>query len=456
MKVKYFKSCAALAITAVLLPNNLSAASLGSLQIHSSAQQPFAAELLLQPASDENPAELSVRLAPPEKFDEAGLPWQFFFSQLQFHSQRQSDGSLLIQLSSSQPLPEEVVTLLLEIVRPQGNQYLPLKTAVDNQPKHGKKTGFDPGSLSADGRQYGPIKASDTLWSIAKNLARQQGVTTRQMLDKLRQDNPDAFNSGNVDSMKSGAVLQIADAEALARSAAAESRSVKPAEKALELLTPPVNDNDPTPVSPLSPPADKAKLNPPVAGSGEGDYLFLQTRVETLEEQIGMMQQLLVLKDQQLTRLQNSVEDQSPVKLLTLISTLLASISLMLGWQLWRSKPPLQTLAKPSASMPVSVPVSMPTAASVSVLPADADDDFGFNFDPGKNTPPASSGFDSSDAEWTADDELESKIDLAKAYLDMDDLEMARTICEQVLLDGNPLQQALAQTLLDEIKSRHP
>ncbi len=451
MKVKYFKSCAALAITAVLLPNSLSAASLGSLQIHSSAQQPFAAELQLQPAGDENPAELSVRLAPPEKFDEAGLPWQFFFSQLQFHSQRQSDGSLLIQLSASQPLPEDVVTLLLEIVRPQGNQYLPLKTAVDNQSKHGKKTGFDPGALSADGHQYGPIKASDTLWSIAKNLARQQGVTTRQMLDKLRQDNPDAFNSGNVDSMKPGAVLQIADAEALARSVAAESKSVKPAEKALELLTPPASDNNPAPASPLSPLADKAKLNPPLAGSGEGDYLFLQTRVETLEEQIGMMQQLLVLKDQQLTRLQNSVEDQSPVKLLTLISTLLASISLMLGWQLWRSKPSLQTVAKPSASIPVSVP----PAASVPVLPADADDDFGFNFDPGKNMPPAASGFDSSDAEWTADDELESKIDLAKAYLDMDDLEMARTICEQVLLDGNPLQQALAQTLLDEIKSRH-
>ena len=44
------------------------------------------------------------------------------------------------------------------------------------------------------------------------------------------------------------------------------------------------------------------------------------------------------------------------------------------------------------------------------------------------------------------------KIDLAKAYLEMEDKEFARRILEEVVHDGNQEQQAVAKSLLEDLK----
>ena len=49
-------------------------------------------------------------------------------------------------------------------------------------------------------------------------------------------------------------------------------------------------------------------------------------------------------------------------------------------------------------------------------------------------------------------DEYETKIDLAKAYIDMGDIDAAKTIAEDVLAKGSKQQQQAAQALLDELK----
>jgi pilus assembly protein FimV len=52
-----------------------------------------------------------------------------------------------------------------------------------------------------------------------------------------------------------------------------------------------------------------------------------------------------------------------------------------------------------------------------------------------------SSGFDS--------DPIDTKLDLARAYLDMGDREGARSMLEEVLAEGSQLQKDEAQRLLD-------
>ena len=47
--------------------------------------------------------------------------------------------------------------------------------------------------------------------------------------------------------------------------------------------------------------------------------------------------------------------------------------------------------------------------------------------------------------------EVETKIDLAKAYLDMEDTEGAREILEEIINEGDEQQKESAKTLLAEL-----
>ena len=49
------------------------------------------------------------------------------------------------------------------------------------------------------------------------------------------------------------------------------------------------------------------------------------------------------------------------------------------------------------------------------------------------------------------EDEASTKIDLARAYMDMGDLEGAREILDEVVIEGNDAQKSEAQGLLDKL-----
>ena len=48
-------------------------------------------------------------------------------------------------------------------------------------------------------------------------------------------------------------------------------------------------------------------------------------------------------------------------------------------------------------------------------------------------------------------DELETKLDLAKAYVDMGDADAAKDIAKEVLEQGTVEQKKIAKALLDEL-----
>ena len=51
----------------------------------------------------------------------------------------------------------------------------------------------------------------------------------------------------------------------------------------------------------------------------------------------------------------------------------------------------------------------------------------------------------------TDEDELETKIDLAKAYIDMEDTDSAKAIAEEVLEKGNEKQKQAAQDIIKQL-----
>lgn len=87
----------------------------------------------------------------------------------------------------------------------------------------------------------------------------------------------------------------------------------------------------------------------------------------------------------------------------------------------------------------------------------DLSSDFDFDFDFESDLPLSTSGQSSRQhdefgvSDLTDMDELETKLDLAKAYVDMGDADAAKDIAREVLEKGSAEQKKIAQALLDEL-----
>lgn len=92
-------------------------------------------------------------------------------------------------------------------------------------------------------------------------------------------------------------------------------------------------------------------------------------------------------------------------------------------------------------------PLAVPPMQPVPEISVPALEEFSFEPSPAAAEPPISSsdGFLDADASST-------KLELARAYLDMGDVEGARGMLEEVVSEGNPGQRAEAKRLLDEIR----
>jgi len=351
------------AIVSLLIPMSAQPLGIGDIKLHSALNQTLNAEIRLSLAPGENPADISVKLAPPEKFDKAGVPWNYFLSKIKFQPKIQADGSVIIQITSREPLTEPFLDFLLEVNWPQGSQFREFTVLVDpptaykaptipsaasnsyqieplddyysspaKRSQSSKKrvtqvklaSNISPATPSSG--EYGPTQTADTLWHIAEQLGSERNVPTRNMMAALFRANPDAFNRGNVDSLKTGVVLKIPETEAIIQSsdqvtkpksaqkaAAAPAKTSPSSTKSLELVAP--TDARVTDTSDISgqvkPGQDSSDTRQPATanGSADGKDLELQSRIERLEQQLNMMQQLLALKDQQLSALQSNNQE---------------------------------------------------------------------------------------------------------------------------------------------------
>ncbi|WP_158307447.1 FimV/HubP family polar landmark protein [Methylomonas methanica] len=340
-----------LAVVSLLAPMSAQPLGIGDIQLHSALNQKLNAEIHLRLAAGENPADVSVKLAPPEKFDQAGVPWNYFLSKIKFNPVVQANGSIVVKITSREPLTEPFLDFLLEVTWPQGSQFREFTVLVD--PPEAYRAPVIPSAASTDYRlepledyprparktqtggksvrrvqaaanitpqtptsgEYGPVQSADTLWRIADQLGSERGVATNQMMAALFRANPDAFNRGDIDSLKKGAVLKIPATEAILQSAGKSVRkAAKPAtesvaaNKALELIAPTeakITENT-SPTGQVKPGQEGGEGQTGGGTASDGKDLELQTRIDRLEQQLNMMQQLLALKDQQLAALQSN------------------------------------------------------------------------------------------------------------------------------------------------------
>ena len=90
-----------LAVVTLLAPTSSHSLGIGEIKLHSALNQNLDAEISLT-LSGENVSDIKVNLAPPEKYDEAGVAWTYFLSKIKFETVSLSNNAAVIKLTTKE------------------------------------------------------------------------------------------------------------------------------------------------------------------------------------------------------------------------------------------------------------------------------------------------------------------------------------------------------------------
>ena len=360
-----------LAVVSLLVPASGYSLGIGDIKLHSTLNQNLDAEISLVASVGDKVSEIKVNLAPPDKFDEAGVPWVSFLSKIKFEPIVGTDGLVKIKLSSREAVTEPFLDFLLEVNWSKGSLYREFTVLLDPptaykqatlpvlsykpeqagisqyQPTQEQQVSVENGSIS-EASEYVSTHRNDTLRGIAEQASRQAGISVEQMMIALYEENPHAFYEKNVHSLLAGKTLKIPERENLLkfsrkRALAEYHRQTKawksrlapvPVETALAKKD--TLDNQLTLVAPSEAGVSENVIITPeneqltvkkkvddaaskffekeVASIASSANDALQNKVVELEKQMAMMQQMLALKDQQLAVLQSQFQTKSVIQ----------------------------------------------------------------------------------------------------------------------------------------------
>ena len=265
-----------LAALGMLLPLAVAAVGLGEIRLSSALNEPLRAEIPLVSVTPDEAEQLSINLAPRERYEAAGIAQVPELRMLRFETVTGSDGSPAIRVSTREAVAEPFLNFLIEVSWPSGRlvrEYTLLldppalmrgAPPVSQLPEVSEPAAARPPSVSASSirpataGEYGPVAEGETLWQIAQAVRPDPGLTIPQVMLALQEANPDAFIRNNINLLKSGVVLRVPDRDAMAALAAEEARSSAQAQaaeweayrgQAAEQATPAPRTETPAPVA---------------------------------------------------------------------------------------------------------------------------------------------------------------------------------------------------------------
>jgi pilus assembly protein FimV len=433
-----FRKLAIPSILLVFSSPGVLAMGLGEIEMQSALNQPMQAEIDLTSSAGTDLKDIKVSVATLAAHQRAGLTKTPILSDFRFHVEKGADGNAIVRVTSTDPVREPYLEFMLELDWPKGHllrQYTVLvdppvtmpavtpvtapartqaalrapdrpltETPVTLPPVAAAPVATAPAVAPAPvtpaaatresapaTREIGPIRRTDTLWSIAQQLRPDGSVSVPQVMQALLRANPDAFMGGNINRMKLGATLRVPSVDEMramsAQQAAAEStrqnrewqaeisagsqqaaadnqapldtagspaQASTPAAAHLTLVAPESKDVDSAAAAGDAPNPDEKSaqgdkleqqlaLATEAAEASQAQSAELQSRVSDLEQQVNTMKRLLELKDNALAQLQQKSAQQTPED----------------------RKPAAQPAAKPAAVTPASV---RPAAESRGVM----------------------------------------------------------------------------------------
>ncbi len=236
------------------------AAGLGRLSVNSSLGQPLSAEIelvSLQPGEFE---ALAARVASPEAYTDARIEFSPLLRQLRFTAERRADGKPVLKVTSSAPINEPFLDVLVEVNWPSGRllrEYpilldppgfsegkvappvaavtVPKATTSNVAPAVTQPSGpttaptarkVAPKDVAKDAPRdtYGPVKSGDTLNQIASSV-KPDAVSLEQMLVAMYRENKSAFIGNNMNQLKTGQILRVPSAADVGRITRTEAQN---------------------------------------------------------------------------------------------------------------------------------------------------------------------------------------------------------------------------------------
>ena len=106
---------AAAALVLSVAFNSADAAGLGRLTVLSSLGQPFRGEVDLVAVKKDELASLTARIASPDAFRQADLPFTAYISNLKLTIEKRPNGDPYVRVTAAQPLNEPFIDFLVEV-----------------------------------------------------------------------------------------------------------------------------------------------------------------------------------------------------------------------------------------------------------------------------------------------------------------------------------------------------
>ena len=241
------------ALTTLVIPSLSAAIGVGSLETESALNEPLEARIPLESADLEELETLSATLASPDAFDRAGLERPFMLSRLEFEVVTEDTPEPYVLIRTSEPVREPFLAFLVEL-NWAGGRLVREYTMLLDPPVHSPEQEAAPAAADAPapdepapdadapatvspGDPGDPegvreidtvdeiqVQDNDTLWELADDVRPDDGVSVHQMMMALLEANPEAFSDGNVNNLRSGAILRVPEREAAEMLTAGEAR----------------------------------------------------------------------------------------------------------------------------------------------------------------------------------------------------------------------------------------
>lgn len=395
-----------IAVAIASFPLGSQAAGLGSINVLSGLGQPLRAEIQIN-ATPQEVQSLRAKIASAEAFRQANIPYSSVIPTLRAVVENRGQRAV-VKLSSDRPVSEPFVDLLVELDWDNGRlsrEYTFLLDPVDlAAPKPLAARVDTPAAVPApraarqdaaaapqrapaaasDGGSY-RVQRGDTLRRVAEN-NRPADATLEQMLVAMYRGNPNAFEGGNINRLKTGAILTIPSA--------ATVQAVEPQEARREVVAQAADFNayrrklaSSTVERPAETPAEQSgagrivpRVEAPAAApsgdkvqvsrthSGEqGPSAEVAGRLQSLEEELVSREKALDEANARLAQLEQNIRELQ--KLLQLKSESMAQLQTNAGGA--PAAPAVAPAAQPAAPATVS-PEAPAAAAAPAVAPAEA------------------------------------------------------------------------------------
>ena len=296
---------------------------------------------------------------------------------------------------------------------------------------------------------YGPIGPYDTLWSIARQV-RPGAASTTQTMAALVRLNPDAFIDGDVNRIRGGTMLQVpTEVEALGAAPAPGDPAAPPepitdgvSQRLDEALA--ERDRLAEENTGLAFELDRVRTT---AARAEAETVALREAVAKLEQEVAALEERLAAAP---VRERTAAPDGeitatpfAPFAWGVIAILVLGAVGGAVGGAIYRRR-------RAHASGGAAAVADVADAFEEPAAPAESSPATAFEPARESDRPSAEEDVVPVTAEPSGYSPS-TKLNLARAYVNMGDEETAREVLEEVLAEGDGAQRAAAQELLDEL-----